>query len=102
MLAFLTSLLLCGAAFGQKTIKPLFPPENIKPYAGATSGIGANPYIDSGIYGPDIIPGKVSFGGLGPIRGSVGLLGQQDLVGDQGGALFTHQKPREQFNNRGL
>lgn len=74
--ALAISLLLFGATSAQKSIKPLFPPESIKSYH---AGTGSD-YIDSGIYGTGLVPGKVSFGGLGDLGGSGGILGGPDSM----------------------
>lgn len=79
--ALAISMLLFGAISAQKSIKPLFPPESMKSYHSG-GGHGGPDYIDSGIYGTGLVPGKVSFGGLGDLGGTGGILGGPETIPD--------------------
>jgi len=72
---------LFGAAASQKSMQPLFPPASIKSY---NSGHGSNDYFNGGIYGGGMVPGKVSFGGLGDLGGNAGILGGPDSIRNSG------------------
>lgn len=80
------TLILAAIASAQKSIKPLFPPRSIKPFHSGGGAGGPDHFIDGGIYGGGIVPGRVSFGGLGDLGGSGGILGGHDTgIGDTAG-----------------